>query len=93
VWDLKAEHCKAARHLLGWSVTALSQKSGVSKQSIGRFEQGGDVLDVKRNTLRKLLTAFAGANVRFEDGVASSPHVKCRDGTTVSLDDETVCDD
>lgn len=81
VWDLKGQHSKAARHLLGWSVADLARASGVSKPTIGRFESGE--VDVKVSTLRSLVEVFAANGVVFELVKPSKPFVQCDDGVRV----------
>jgi predicted transcriptional regulator len=83
VWDLRGQHSKAARHLLGWSVADLARASGVSKPTIGRFESGE--ADVKVSTLRSLVDVFKGKGIVFEHHQASKPFVQCDDGVRVSI--------
>lgn len=83
MWDLKPQHCLAARHLLGWDRARLTRESGVSNQTIGRFErQDGDV---SLRNLRKLVEALRRNGIEFEPGEPRGQHTLCLDGTLVRL--------
>jgi transcriptional regulator with XRE-family HTH domain len=83
VWDLKPEHCRAARYLLRWSVADLARASGVSQPALGRFERGETSITV--DTLRKILAAFEAEGVDFGPAEQAAPHVHCGDGVRVTL--------
>ena len=84
VWELKPEHCRAARYLLGWTVSDLGRISGVSHATIGRFER--DEVVPHSRTVRDLLRTFEEAGVKWIEGEPTRPHVKCGDGTTVVVE-------
>ncbi len=65
---------RAARALIGWSQTALSEKIGVSSLTIKRMERSaGNVSDDVRNRARQALEA---AGVEFTNG--NQPGVRMR---------------
>lgn len=84
VWDLKPQHCRAARHLLDWRVIDLARASGISQQTIARFERG-EAPEVKHKTVRLLVEALSEAGVRFELGEPQPRHFRCDDGALVTL--------
>ena len=84
VWELKSEHCRAARYLLGWTASDLGRVSGVSHATIGRFERDEAVPHPR--TTRDLLRAFEEAGIKWIEGKPTTPHVQCGDGTTVVID-------
>ena len=84
VWEIKPEHCRAARYLLGWTVSDLSRVSGVSNATIGRFERDEGAPHAR--TARDLRRALEEAGVRWSDGEPATPFVKCGDGTVVIVE-------
>jgi DNA-binding XRE family transcriptional regulator len=56
---------KAARALLGWSQTDLSEKSRVSLPTIGNLERDEGLLGGREDTRRRLLAAFKRAGIVF----------------------------
>ncbi len=55
-------HCRAARALARWSISDLSVKSGVSAETIGRFERSAKA---SAKTASLLRTAFESIGVSF----------------------------
>ena len=41
IFDISANHLRAGRSLLGWDIRTLAEKSGVSIQTIQRYEREG----------------------------------------------------
>jgi DNA-binding XRE family transcriptional regulator len=63
--DVTGEQCRAARHLLGWSLADHSHVAGVGLQSIGAFERG--TVAPRPETLKAIIGALEGAGVEFTD--------------------------
>lgn len=61
--DIAPTQLRAARAWVGWSQDELSLKSGVSKHSIARYEQGRSI--PYDGTLAKLKSALEAAGIRF----------------------------
>jgi transcriptional regulator with XRE-family HTH domain len=61
------EHIRAARAIVGWGVRDLAARSGVSANTVSRFENGADT---KAGTLARLEAAFAAEGVDFPDGTS-----------------------
>jgi transcriptional regulator with XRE-family HTH domain len=61
--DIAPTQLRAARAWLGWSQDELALKSGVSKHSIARYEQGRSI--AYDDTLAKLKSALEAAGIRF----------------------------
>ncbi len=55
--------CKAARDLLGWKQSDLSEKSSISESTIADFERG--VRTLAARTMRDVKAAFEDAGVKF----------------------------
>ena len=62
--DIVPTQLRAARAWLGWSQDELALKSGVSKHSIARYEQGRSL--AYDGTLAKLKIALEAAGIRFQ---------------------------
>ena len=60
---LTAEHCRAARGLLGWNQEKLAAVADVNALTIVQFERG--TTRPRQSTLAKLVTAFEGAGVEL----------------------------
>jgi hypothetical protein len=63
---LKPAHARIARAALRWSLVDLEKKSGISKNTLVRFEAGGGV---NHSTAGKIEEAFTkeGVNFVYED--------------------------
>lgn len=61
--DIVPSQLRAARAWVGWSQDELAIKSGVSKHSIARYEQGRSV--AYDDTLAKLKNALEAEGIRF----------------------------
>ncbi|WP_048757802.1 helix-turn-helix domain-containing protein [Afipia felis] len=61
--DITPAQLRAARAWCGWSQDELALKSGVSKHSIARYEQGRSI--AYDDTLAKLKSALEVAGIRF----------------------------
>jgi transcriptional regulator with XRE-family HTH domain len=61
--DIVPSQLRAARAWLGWSQDELALKSGVSKHSIARYEQGRSI--AYDNTLAKLKSTLEAAGINF----------------------------
>jgi transcriptional regulator with XRE-family HTH domain len=61
--DILPAQLRAARGWLGWSQEELAAKSGVSKHSIARYEQGRSI--AYDGTLAKLRTTLEAAGISF----------------------------
>lgn len=61
--DIAPTQLRAARAWLGWSQDELAIKSGVSKHSIARYEQGRSL--AYDGTLAKLKSTLEAAGIRF----------------------------
>ena len=57
--------CRAARELLGWKQSDLSDKIGLTLSTIGNFERGKR--DLRLDSMRKLNEAFTKAGIIFID--------------------------
>lgn len=53
---------RMARAAVEWSLPEVMEKSGVSKNTIGRFEQG---FGARTDTVRKLVAAYRSGGVEF----------------------------
>ena len=62
---LTATQCKMARAALGWGMKELAEASGVSANTIDRFENGR-AAPIPAN-LKALRQAFEAAGVRFTE--------------------------
>ena len=60
-----AAQIRAARGLLDWSQGELAERSGVSKQSVTRIENG--TMDPRFSTMTALYEAIRGAVVEMAD--------------------------
>lgn len=58
--DLTPASCRAARALLGWTITDLAKAAGVSYPTAHKFEHGGEVY---ASTVAKVLSAFEAQGV------------------------------
>ena len=59
------KQCRAARELLGWKQGHLAENSKISLATIADFERG--VRELRVSTLEKLVDAFEGSGIRFEN--------------------------
>lgn len=64
------EQCRAARALLNWTQTDLSDRVSISAVSLRAFEKGGDM---RESNLKLLRLTFEAAGVALLDAGASSP--------------------
>ncbi len=60
---LTAEHCRAARGLLGWNQERLAAVADVNALTIVQFERG--TTRPRKSTLAKLVAAFRDAGVEL----------------------------
>ena len=87
-WELKPEHCKAARYLLGWRVRKLAKASGLSEMTIGRFEANDGTAQPR--TIRDIKRALVDAGVQTIDACTDEhAHVRCADGTVLIVKPQT----
>ncbi|MEH2472403.1 DNA-binding XRE family transcriptional regulator [Nitrobacteraceae bacterium AZCC 2161] len=77
--DIAPPQLRAARAWLGWSQNKLALRSGVSKQSIARYEQGRSI--AYDGTLAKLKGTLEAAGIRFHF-----------DGATKGISANTITD-
>ena len=61
---------RAARSLLNWSQKDLSERSGISRNGIARFENG--LCDVRLSTAEALKTPLQSAGINFIIGTDGS---------------------
>ena len=64
-----------ARAALGWSVKELSERVGVSANTVSRYENGSDALG---GTLRKIRRVFEDAGIIFIDENGGGPGVRLK---------------
>ena len=60
---IQPNQCKAARDLLGWKQSDLSEKSSIGESTIADFERGAREPAVR--TLRDIRKAFEDAGIKF----------------------------
>lgn len=60
---ITASQCKAARDLLGWKQSDLSDKSSIGESTIADFERG--VRQPVPRTMRDIIDAFEKAGIKF----------------------------
>ena len=63
VQPIQPNQCKAARDLLGWKQSDLSEKSSIGESTIADFERGAREPAVR--TLRDIRNAFEDAGIKF----------------------------
>lgn len=63
-FTLTPQQCKAARALLDWMQSDLSENSGVAKTTISKFESGTKITPNK-TTLRALYETLTNAGIEF----------------------------
>lgn len=73
-------HCRAARAILGWTVADLAQKSGLSPDTIHKFE-AGRTATTRDSTRKLLLVAFTEVGMEFYNG--EEPGVRLRKRATL----------
>ena len=69
------EQVRMARAALGWSVKELSERVGVSANTVSRYENGSDALG---GTLRKIRRVFEDAGIIFIDENGGGPGVRLK---------------
>jgi len=62
---MKPIHLRMARAALNWTLSDLEKKTGVSRNTISRFESGQDIL---AGSLQKLEDAVTDAGILFFEG-------------------------
>lgn len=65
--ELTSEACRAARALLKWKLTDLSEQTGLSIETLTQFEHGRAMRKSNRD---KILAAFTAANIEISNGDA-----------------------
>lgn len=75
---LTADHCAAARTVLGWSVETLASRSGASPDAIRRLENGAEL---RRVTLQALAFALEAEGLIFFPGHEPMRGENCRGAT------------
>ncbi|MDA1091465.1 MAG: helix-turn-helix transcriptional regulator [Proteobacteria bacterium] len=65
-----------ARAALGWGVRDLAKKTGISANTISRFENG---TDARGSTLRKIQRALEDSGILFISGNGGGVGVRFRD--------------
>jgi transcriptional regulator with XRE-family HTH domain len=76
------EQCKAARKLLGWSLSKLAVAAGLNLAKVSRFEQGGAAHpdDNAATWIEKAIReAFGQAGVEFIAQNGGGPGVRLRE--------------
>lgn len=69
---LTPKHIKAARAILGWSVRDLEERTGVSFNTIIRYETGA-TKDLLGSTMTTIKREFEGGGIEFDtDGMMPS---------------------
>ncbi len=63
VRTITLNQCKAARDLLGWKQSDLSEKSSIGESTIADFERGAR--EPAARTLRDIKIAFEDAGIKF----------------------------
>ncbi|HEY8065615.1 MAG TPA: helix-turn-helix transcriptional regulator [Methylosinus sp.] len=71
---------KAARELVGWKQTDLSEASGLSIVTIRRLESQDGELGGRADTAAKIVAALESAGVIFVDENGEGPGVRLRKG-------------
>ena len=84
-WELTPEHCRAARYLLRWRVRDLARHTGLSEQTVGRYESGEG--GAQPRTIRDIKRALvdAGVVVVARTGEVQA-HVQCTDGVVLAIE-------
>ncbi len=73
--NLTPPACRAARALLGWTLDDLSERVGISRDSLSRFEGGREMREGNRRTVAE---AFTQHGVEILNGDA--PGARMRPG-------------
>ena len=82
--DLTPAHMRAARGLLGWSQTKLSEESGVALSTIKRIELSGTGKTAISN-VDKIANALQRHGIQFENG--GNPGARLYPGEDFSSDE------
>ncbi len=69
---------RAARASLGWSISNLSEASGVSVRAIKYFENADPEKDLKDLTISKLVNALEVAGIEFIGTPEDGPGIRLR---------------
>jgi transcriptional regulator with XRE-family HTH domain len=69
---------RAARASLGWSISNLSEASGVSVRAIKYFEKEVAEKDLKDLTINKLVNALEAAGIEFIGAPDDGPGIRLR---------------
>ena len=72
---MNAAQCRMARAALSWSIQQLSHESGVNRNTITKFEAGGEVRTSTVNAMRLTMEA---AGVLFISENGEGPGVRLR---------------
>ena len=64
---ITGKQCRAARAMLGWSLSDLSKCSDVNRGVISKFENQST--DLRKSTAEKLLRTFSNANIELVDDI------------------------
>ncbi len=73
------EQVRMARAALRWSVRDLAAKTGVTANTVNRYENGADAFG---STLLKIETAFKDAGIIFIDENGGGPGVRLKESLT-----------
>ena len=73
---ISSSQIKAARSLVGWSMQALAERSGVSLITIKRYEAASGIPEGKVIQLMKIKTALEAAGIEFIGDPLESPGVR-----------------
>jgi transcriptional regulator with XRE-family HTH domain len=65
---LTGSQIRAARALLGWKITELAEKAGISYAAVQRAEAVNSVPNMQVRNLAAIKTAFEKAGIVFIDG-------------------------
>ncbi len=72
---LSPEACRAARALLGWTVRDLGERSGISFETISKYENGRAMREANKATLAGV---FDAAGVDILNGNAPGARLRVR---------------
>ena len=75
---IRRQQITAARGLLSWSKSDLSERSGVSERTIARFEAGEG--DITVGKLDRIELALVDSGIEFVDGGVICASLKRRAG-------------
>ena len=75
---ISSSQIKAARSLLGWTSSALAEKSEVGLMTIRRYESADGIPDGRVAQLMKIKTTLEAAGIEFLGDPVLSPGVQLK---------------